>query len=158
MIDVVRAMPKGRVTRSSTHDSMPGTPPDGVTVKVMVEVKPEEAMIEVDMTDNIDSMPNGLNLSEGCALSGPMVAIFNSIDHTVPKNAGSFRRITVKLRDGCAVGRPRHPTSCSVATTNLADRVANPTQCALAEMGDGMGMAETGRGVAAVDRRAVGRP
>ncbi len=144
MIDVVRAMPKGRVTKTSTHDPMPGTPPDGVTVKVTVEVKPEDAMIEVDMTDNIDSMPNGLNLSEGCALSGPMLAIFNSIDHSVPKNAGSFRRINVKLREGCAVGRPRHPTCCSVATTNLADRVANPTQCALAELGDGMGMAETG--------------
>ena len=144
MIDVVRAMPKGRVTRTSTHDPMPGTPPNGVTVKVTVEVRPEDAMIEVDLTDNIDNMPNGLNLSEGCALSGPMVAIFNSIDHTVPKNAGSFRRINIKLRDGCAVGRPRHPTCCSVATTNLADRVANPTQCALAEMGDGLGMAETG--------------
>ena len=29
--------------------------------------KPDEAMIEVDMTDNPDSMPNGLNLSEACS-------------------------------------------------------------------------------------------
>jgi N-methylhydantoinase B len=73
-----------------------------------------------------------------------MVGIFNSIDHRVPKNEGSFRRIKVHLRDGCAVGRPAHPTSCSVATTNLADRVANPVQCAIAELADGLGMAETG--------------
>ena len=109
MIDVVRAMPAGRVTASATHDPFPGTPPEGVTIKVAVEVKPAEAMIEVDLRDNPDAMPNGLNLSEACALSAPMTAIFNSIDHTVPKNAGSFRRIQVHLRDGCIAGRPVHP-------------------------------------------------
>jgi len=144
MVDVIRAMPAGKITRTSTHDAFPGTPPEGVTVKATVEVRPAEAMIEVDMTDNADSMPNGLNLSEATALSAPMVGIFNSIDHTVPKNAGSFRRIRVHLRDGCIVGRPKHPTSCSVATTNIADRAANPVQCAIAEMADGLGQAETG--------------
>jgi N-methylhydantoinase B len=39
---------------------------------------------------------------------------------------------------------PRHPTSCSVATTNLADRVANPVQCALVDLPDGLGLAEAG--------------
>jgi N-methylhydantoinase B len=144
MIDIVRAMPKGKITRTSTHDPFPATPADGVTIKVTVEVKPEEAMIEVDLRDNPDSMENGLNLSEGCALSAPMVAIFNSIDQTVPKNEGSFRRIKVHLRDGCIAGRPIHPSSCSVATTNIADRVANPVQAAIAELADGLGMAETG--------------
>jgi N-methylhydantoinase B len=144
MIEVVRAMPKGKVTRTSTHDPFPGTPADGITIRATVEVKPEEAMIEVDMTDNPDCMPNGLNLSEATALSAPMVGIFNSIDHTVPKNAGSFRRIAIKLRDNSIVGRPSHPTSCSVATTNVADRVANPVQCAIAELADGLGQAETG--------------
>ena len=108
MIDVIRAMPKGRVTRKSTHDAFPATPSDGVTITATVEVKPDEAMIEVDMTDNPDSMENGLNLSEACALSAPMLAIFNSIDHTVPKNEGSFRRIKIHLRDGSIAGRPRH--------------------------------------------------
>ena len=144
MIDVIRALPRGRVTRTSTHDAFPGTPAGGVPIKVTVDVKPEEAMIEVDMTDNPDCMPNGLNLSEACSLSAPMIGIFNSIDHTVPKNEGSFRRIKIHLRDGCVVGRPRHPTSCSVATTNIADRVANPVQAAMAELADGLGQAETG--------------
>ena len=62
----------------------------------------------------------------------------------MPKNEGSFRRIRVHLRENCAVGIPRHPTSCSVATTNLADRVANPVQRALAELADGLGLAEAG--------------
>lgn len=144
MIDVIRAMPKGRITRTSTHDPFPATPLEGVKITATVHVKPDEAMIEVDMTDNPDTMENGLNLSEACALSAPMLAIFNSIDHTVPKNEGSFRRIKIHLRDGCIVGRPQHPTSCSAATTNIADRVANPVQAALAELADGLGLAETG--------------
>lgn len=144
MVDVIRGLPGGRVTRSSTHDPFPGTPEAGVTIKATVEIWPQEALIEVDLRDNPDCMPNGLNLSEACALSAPMVAIFNSIDHSVPKNEGSFRRIKIHLRDNCIVGRPLHPTSCSVATTNIADRVANPVQCAIAELGEGLGMAETG--------------
>jgi N-methylhydantoinase B len=143
MIEVIRAMPGGTVVKESTHDVFPGTPDEGVRIKVTVAVKPQEAMIEVDMTDNPDAMPNGLNLSEACALSAPMVGIFNSIEHSVPKNAGSFRRIKIHLRDGCIVGRPAHPYSCSVATTNVADRVANPVQAAIAELADGLGQAET---------------
>ena len=74
-----------------------------------------------------------------------MVGIYNGlIDHRVPPNAGSFRRIEILLRENCCVGIPRHPFSCSVATTNLADRVSNPVQLALAELADGFGMAETG--------------
>jgi N-methylhydantoinase B len=73
-----------------------------------------------------------------------MVGIFNSIDHTVPKNAGSFSRIIVLLRSNCVVGIPVHPTSTSVATTNVADRVANAVQAAIAELADGFGLAECG--------------
>lgn len=144
MRTAIRGMPRGRVTRSSRHDPFPATPADGVEVKVTVAIDPDREMIEVDLRDNIDSMENGLNLSEACARSAPMVGIFNSLDHTVPKNEGSFRRIVVHLRENCAVGIPSHPSSCSVATTNLADRVANPVQCAIAELADGLGMAETG--------------
>jgi N-methylhydantoinase B len=74
-----------------------------------------------------------------------MVAVYNSLmDHTVPPNAGSFRRVEVRLRANCCVGIPVHPFSCSVATTNLADRVSNSTQRAIAEIAEGFGMAETG--------------
>jgi N-methylhydantoinase B len=140
----IRSMPRGRITRSSRHDPFPATPADGVDVSVTVEIDPDRERISIDVRDNIDSLKNGLNLSEACARSAPMVGVFNSIDPTVPKNEGSFRRIEVLLRDNSAVGRPVHPTSCSVATTNLADRVANPVQCAIAELADGLGMAEAG--------------
>ena len=144
MVEAVRALPAGRVTRVSRHDPFPGTPEDGIPIKVDVEVDPTEARIRVDLSDNMDCLPCGLNLSEATARTAAMVGIFNSIDHTVPKNAGSFRRIDLKLRENCVVGVPRHPTSCSVATTNVADRVANPVQCAIAEIAEGQGMAECG--------------
>jgi N-methylhydantoinase B len=144
MEEVLRAMPDGIATRSSTHDPFPGTPPEGVSIKVTVAVDSTAGRISVDLTDNIDCLPCGLNLSEACSRTSAMVGIFNSIDHTVPKNAGSFRRIDVKLRENCVVGVPRHPTSTSVATTNIADRVANAVQCAIAEIAEGQGMAECG--------------
>ncbi len=144
MVEVVRALPAGRAVRVSRHDPFPGTPDDGIPVKVDVTIDPVEARITVDLTDNMDCLPCGLNLTEACARTSAMVGIFNSIDHTVPKNAGSFRRIDLKLRENCVVGVPRHPTSCSVATTNVADRVANPVQCAIAEIAEGQGMAECG--------------
>ncbi|MEX0405019.1 hydantoinase B/oxoprolinase family protein [Aquibium sp. LZ166] len=144
MIEAVRALPSGRATRVSRHDPFPGTPEDGIPVTVHVGIDAEAARISVDLTENMDCLPCGLNLSEACTRTAAMVGIFNSIDHTVPKNAGSFRRIDLRLRDNCVVGVPRHPTSCSVATTNVADRVANPVQCAIAEIAEGKGMAECG--------------
>jgi N-methylhydantoinase B len=107
-------------------------------------VKREEALIEVDLRDNPDCQPCGLNLSEATARSSALIGILNSIDHTVPANAGSLRRLKVHLRENCAVGIPRHPASCSAATTNLADRVTNPIQRSLAELADGIGLAEAG--------------
>ena len=144
MVDAVRRLPAGTITRTSRHDPIPGTPPDGVEIKVTVTSRPETAEIEIDLRDNPDCMPCGLNLSEATARSAALLGVFNSIDATVPKNAGSYRRIKVHLRDNCICGIPRHPTSCSVATTNIADRVANPVQAAFANLADGLGLAETG--------------
>jgi len=143
MIAAVRRLPAGSQTVESQHDVFPGAP-DGVAVKTTVTVHPEDARIEIDLRDNQDCLPCGLNLSEACARTSAMVGVFNSVDHTVPPNAGSFRRIDLHLRENCIVGIPRHPTSCSVATTNVADHVANGVQRAIAELGDGFGMAEVG--------------
>ena len=95
----------------------------------------DEGRIEVDLRDNVDCLPNGLNLTEATARTAAMIGVFNSIGADVPPNAGSFRRIEVLLRENCACGIPRHPASCSVATTNLADRVANAVQRGLSELG-----------------------
>jgi N-methylhydantoinase B len=139
--------PGGRATARSTHDAIPGTPPEGITVQSTVTIDPAERRIIVDLTNNIDSLPCGLNLSEACARTSALIGVFNSIDHDIPRNAGAFRRVDVRLREHCVVGIPSHPTSCSVATTNVADRVIASTQCAISKLGEGFGMAEVGAGL-----------
>jgi N-methylhydantoinase B len=144
MIAAIKKMPAGEASHSSRHDHFPGTPADGVAVTARVAVLPEEAIVQVDLRDNPDCLPCGLNLSEACARTSAMIGVFNSLDPGVPKNAGAFRRLRILLREGCIVGIPRHPTSCSVATTNLADRVANSVQAAVASLAEGFGLAECG--------------
>ena len=108
MVVALEGLPAGSLTVASTHDPIPGAP-EGVTVKVAVRVDPAASRIEVDLRDNGDSLPFGLNMSEACARTSAMVGIFNALPHTVPPNAGAFRRIDVKLRRGCVVGIPGAP-------------------------------------------------
>lgn len=139
--EAIRRLPAGEAVGSSTHDPAPGAA-DGIPIRATVRVDPEAGAVEVDLRDNPDSLPCGLNLSEACARTSAMIGVFNSLRADVPTNAGSFRRIRVSLREGCVAGVPIHPTSCSVATTNVADRVIAAVQLALADLGDGQGMAE----------------
>ena len=149
MIQAVREMPSGKASATATHDPVPGTPEHGITVKAEVAVESENARISVDLRDNPQAYPCGLNLSQACALSACMVGVFNTVGHKVPPNAGSYRRIDVLLGEGTVCGIPRHPTSTSVATTNLGDRVTCAVQRALADIGDGIGMADGGAAIPA---------
>ena len=144
MVSALRELPAGSASHSSTHDPIPGTPEEGVKINVSVMVDPDAARVRVDLRDNPDAMPCGLNLSESCSRTAAMVGVFNSIDHSVPKNAGAFRRIDVDLREDCVVGIPKHPTSCSAATTNVADRVSNSVQASMAKISKEIGLAECG--------------
>lgn len=147
MAAAIADMPAGRMVRESRHDPIPGLP-DGVTVRVAVEVDPDAGRIEVDLRENPDCLPCGLNLTEATSKTAAMMGVFTAIGargNVVPPNAGSFRRLTVHQRDGCIVGIPKHPFSCSVGTTNLSELVANCVTGAVAELGEGVGMAETGR-------------
>jgi N-methylhydantoinase B len=143
MIAVIQKLPSGHVTTSSSHDPFPGIP-EGIPLAVDVAIDSDEALIDVDLRKNPDCQPCGLNLTEATARSAALIGIFNSIDHTVPPNAGSFRRLRIHLRENCCAGIPRHPASCSAGTTGIMDRVANCVQRAMAELGEGMGMAEAG--------------
>ncbi|MCW1838881.1 hydantoinase B/oxoprolinase family protein [Prosthecomicrobium hirschii] len=144
MVSALGRLASGRAVAHGTHDAIPGTPPDGIRVQADVTIDAAAGRVTIDLTDNPDCMPNGLNLSQGCALSAAIVGIFNCIDHTVPPNAGSLRRLEVKLRENCCVGIPRHPTSVSVATTNLSDRLSCAVQRAVAAIDPRFGMADGG--------------
>jgi N-methylhydantoinase B len=144
MSAAIRRLPAGSSTVTSIHDPIPGAP-DGIPVNVEMTVDPELARIEIDLRDNLDCLPIGLNLTESTAITGAMVGVFSGLGTVVPPNSGSFRRIDVLVRENCVVGIPRHPFSCSMATTNLAEHVARNVAVALAQLGDGFGQAEVGR-------------
>ena len=144
MTAAISRLPEGRATTTTRHDAVPGAP-DGVPLSVTVDVGPEEGIIEVDLRDNIDCLPCGLNLTEATARTAAMMGVFSGLGEVVPPNAGSFRRLRVLLRENCVVGIPRHPTSCSAATTNLSELTASCVARALAEIGEGIGLADVGR-------------
>jgi N-methylhydantoinase B len=146
MAHAIAQFPAGRLSGSGRHDPLPGLP-DGIPVSVVVEIKPEAGLVEVDLRDNLDCVPAGINLSETCSTAAALIGVLNCIDSSVPRNAGSFRRIRVRLRENCVVGIPRFPASCSMATSNLTNRLINATQQAFASLGERYGLAEGGASV-----------
>ena len=140
----IRTLPAGTWTYENRHDPLPGVADEGIPVRASVTVNPDEATITVDVRDNIDCIPSGLNLSETCSIAACRAGVFYNIDHTIPHNEGSARRIRVLLRDNCIVGRPRYPVGTSVATTNVTDRLVNAVSCCFAQIGPTHGMAEGG--------------
>ncbi|KUR75778.1 hydantoinase B/oxoprolinase family protein [Novosphingobium sp. Fuku2-ISO-50] len=149
MMQAIRKLPAAVLTHSGAHDPFGDLLPNGIPLNVTTRIDPEAARVTLDLTDNIDNVDCGFNESEATATSASVAGVFNSIDPTVPRNSGSFRRIEVILRDGSVAGRPRFPHSCSVATTNVADRLINIVQSSFAQIGDGFGLAEGGVGMGA---------
>jgi N-methylhydantoinase B len=132
MGDAIRRLPGGTAVRRGRHDPVPGAA-DGVEIAARMTSAPREPRITVDLRDNPACMPCALNLTEATAKTAAMVGVFTALGGVVPPNAGSFRCLTVELRQNCVVGIPVHRYSCSAATTNLAELVANLVTAAIAE-------------------------
>ena len=136
MRQAIAALPAATIERESFHDPIPPFRDESIPVRVKITVEPEAGVVELDLTANIDCMDNGLNLSEACAISNSVAGIYNSLPADIPRNGGSYRCIRMKLREGAAIGIPRFPHSCSVATTNVSERLLNNVQAALAGRDD----------------------
>lgn len=166
MMEEIRKFPAGTATYETTHDPVPGIIPDGVTVRVKLTVNPDEGWIECDFTENQDSLPCGLNVSEATLTSAARTGVLNRMTaKDLPHCEGALACIRVKMREGSVVGKSKHPFSSSVATTNVNDRALVAVQCAFNQITDLMGMAEPkydmGPAVAVVsgtDSRKDGRP
>ena len=89
-------------------------------------------MVTVDLRENPDCVPGGVNLSEACATGSCRIGVFYNLDPTIPHNQGSASRVKVLLRDGCVVGRPTYPVGTSNATMGVNDRLINAVQCSFA--------------------------
>ena len=142
MISEIRKLPAGSWTYETRHDPVPGVCEDGVPVRVKLTIDPENAYVTVDLRDNIDQVPGGINLSEACSTGSARIGVYFNVDPHVPHNAGSDSRIKVLLRDGSAVGRPTYPAGTSIATTNVNERLVNAVQACFAQLGAPYGLAE----------------
>jgi N-methylhydantoinase B len=141
MDQAIRKLPAKRLHASGKHDPIPGLP-EGVDVNVTVEVKPDDGMVVFDLRENPDCIPFGLNVSEYCARGGCTIALLNCLEDDVPRNAGSFRRVEVLLREGSIAGGLTEPYSASISTTNVLNRIINSAQSAFCQLGEGQGLAE----------------
>jgi N-methylhydantoinase B len=161
----VEELPERTISRSIRHDAISDLLPDGFEIRATIEILPSSGRIRIDLRDNEDCMPNGMNVSRTCALNSAVTGILNALPADIPRNAGMLECIEVLVRNGSAIGGPTFPHSCAVATTNLSDRIVNVVQAAMAELGGRVGTAEGGVGMgvgAAVisgnDRRRSGHP
>ena len=141
VVAAISELPKRRIVGRGRHDPI-DVVPEGIPLQAVIDIDPDGGFIDVDVTDNPDCVPAGLNLSRATAVASVLLGVFNCLDPSLPHNDGSFQRIRIKLRENCIVGGPRFPASCSVATTNVAERMVNLIQAAFAELGEGFGLAE----------------
>ncbi len=161
MIDSIRRLPKASLTNKGKSDPLEGMLPDGLELTVKIDIDPDAGEIHVDLRDNPPSIDAGLNTSLGSATSAVVGAIFNALDKDLPRNEGAFRRLHFKYAEDSVVAAPTFPHSCSVSTTNVAERLVNITQSAFAQLGDGHGLSEggagLGAGMAVISGRDLGR-
>lgn len=143
-IAAIRELPAGTFSYEVRHDPVPGVADEGVPIKAKVTIDNKKGLITVDVRDNPDCVPGGLNVTEACVIASCRTGVYYNIDSTIPHNHGSASRIVPLLRDNCVVGRPKHPIGTSCATSNVNERLANAVQCCFAQLGEPYGMAEGG--------------
>ena len=145
MKEEIKKLPAGTASYETRHDPIPELVPNGVDVRVRVIVEPDEGRVTCDFTENDDSMPCGLNVSEATLTSAARSGVLRRLCVSMsdfPVCEGSLSRIRVMMREGSVVGKAKHPFSSSVATTNVNDRAEVAVTCAFNQITDRMGMAE----------------
>ena len=118
-MEAIARMPKGIATRTTYYDSTLPQYPTGIPITATVEVDPERKLITIDVTDNVDNVPLGINMTECTTLSTSRMVSLNVLGPDVPRCTGAFRRIDVKMREGALIGKPKFPAATSCATTNV---------------------------------------
>jgi len=95
----IRALPAAKLTNETFHDPLPPLLPKGIPVRATVEsIRPRRRSCSTCATTSIAC--HGLNLSEACAINNSVAGVFNCLPSDIPRNAGSFRRIEMRLREG----------------------------------------------------------
>lgn len=143
--EAICELPPGGFEVCGGFDPFPGVE-SGIPVRVKLEVDHEQGRVRIDLRDNPDCVPAGLNLTEATACSSAIAGVLlvlnasrEALETRVPLNAGSFRCFDVELREGCVTGIPRHPVSCSMATGGPSATIMALILAGFARVIDGLG-------------------
>ena len=139
----IAKLPAGTYEYETCHDPVPGVADAGIPVRVRVTVDPVAGEILVDVRDNIDNVPGGLNLSANTCTGSCRIGMFNNLDESIPHNEGAKSQIKVLMREGSVIGVPKYPVGTSVATTNVNDRLMIAGNAVFSRMGAPYGQAES---------------
>ena len=137
----IRKLPRCRIEKEFRYDSELAAYPDGIPVRAIMEVDPDEAIVTIDLRHNIDNVPLGINLTEATVLACTRNGVLNVLGPEIPRCTGAFRRVRTLMREGSAIGKPAFPAATSAATTNLAMLLMPLIQSMFAEMNVGLGTA-----------------
>ncbi|MDR0425347.1 MAG: hydantoinase B/oxoprolinase family protein [Clostridiales Family XIII bacterium] len=139
----IRKFPEGHWEYDIKSDAIEGMV-DEINIHIGCDIKPSEGKIIIDLRDNRDSVPCGLNMCEATVRGSAITGILNRLPSDVPGNEGAMNHIEVLMREGCVVGKSKMPYSSSLATTNLADRLISGVQALMNQVTSERGMAEGG--------------
>ncbi|ANL51044.1 hydantoinase B/oxoprolinase protein (plasmid) [Rhizobium phaseoli] len=132
--DAIARLPAVQVAKEVMHDGVCVGFEAGIPVRTEITVVPEEGRIEVDLTKNIDCLPIGLNMTEATVTASCLTAVLNMLGPQIPRASGAFERVTIRMREGSAIGIPKFPAATSSATTNLAHILIDHIQSMFADI------------------------
>lgn len=153
----IKKLKKVHLEYETRHDPIPGVADEGIPVRMKIDVDPDAGYIYIDVTDNPDSVPGGMNMSRATTRASSTQGVLGNLDPEIPHNDGTFKHLPVKMAKNKVVGYSEHPRCMSVATTNVADRLANVSGSIFAGVGPEMGIAEHGLGMPAAMSVISGR-
>ncbi|MDR9429916.1 MAG: hydantoinase B/oxoprolinase family protein [Natronomonas sp.] len=139
-------LPERELEYAAYHDPIPGAP-DGVEVRVTLSIDPKAEQISVDVTENMESVPSGFNLSEATTTAAVYAGIFNNLDTDIPHNHGAIEPIQIEMDEGKIIGKQTYPAGTAVATTEVCHVLINAVQAAFGELGEPHGLSEATTGI-----------
>jgi len=137
-------LPDETIEYTARHDPIyhNDAAPEGIPINVRIDIDPDGEMIYVDLTDNVENVPAGVNLSEATVTASVRAGVFCNLDPDLPHNYGSTSRIDIDMDEGKVVGKPKFPVGTSCATSNVNDMLFNAMRAAFGQLGEPYGFAE----------------
>ncbi len=83
-IDAIKQLPGGAISYEVRHDPVPGVADEGVPIKAKVTIDNKKGLITVDVRDNPDCVPGGLNVTEACVIASCRTGVYYNIDSSIP--------------------------------------------------------------------------